>query len=333
MKRTLQRLLSLTAAVLLLPSCGDHSADFFDIIVRYPGDGAAEEEIMTQKEFFDLMPSLAKNAITVNHMKSNGTAVGQSKFGGTPDLPADFTWPTYYGMGALDEEKAARPLSFMAQINLSEVHPYDTDNLLPESGMLYFFYDMETTRWGYDPDDRGCCRVYYAEADVPLISTELPEELDAMYRIPERILTFGSQVSYPTCTEIDQTYRVTWESDAHWQMYDDECIRLGMPAVDNLGMNSRLLGYPELIQNAILEECELASTGTYTGHGFPEMTDSERENLARKSEEWMLLFQMGSILDGEDEVMFGDLGSIFFCIRKADLAERNFGNVWLIFQC
>ena len=90
---------------------------------------------------------------------------------------------------------------------------------------------------------------------------------------------------------------------------------------------------PELLQNAILEECELASTGTYTGSGFPEMSDEERADLARRSEEWVLLFQMGSLLDGEDEIMFGDLGSIFFCIRREDLAKLNFDNVWLILQC
>ena len=89
----------------------------------------------------------------------------------------------------------------------------------------------------------------------------------------------------------------------------------------------------ELIQNAIWEECELASTGTYTGRGFPKMSGAERADLARRGEEWTLLFQFGSILDGEDEVMFGDLGSIFFCIRKEDLAARKFDDVWLILQC
>ncbi|MGN0700170.1 MAG: DUF1963 domain-containing protein [Oscillospiraceae bacterium] len=31
--------------------------------------------------------------------------------------------------------------------------------------------------------------------------------------------------------------------------------------------------------------------------------------------------------------MFGDCGHIYFWIRKADLAARNFDNVWLILQC
>lgn len=317
-KQTMRQILALTAAALLLilPSCSEKSG--------------SQEEPMTQQEFFDMLPSLAKNAVAVNHTKSAGTAVGQSKFGGSPDLPAGFDWPTYCGMGALDEEKATRPLSFMAQFNLAEVHPCDTASLLPESGMLYFFYDMETMRWGYDPDDRGCCRVYYYEDSVSLSRTSAPD--DCMV-LPERALSFEAGVSFPCFTEIDQAYRITWEDNSPWDAYDEAVRSLGGTVPENVGMNSRLLGYPELIQSAIREECELASTGTYTGGGFPKMSDEERADLARRSEEWVLLFQMGSLLDEEDEIMFGDLGSIFFCIRKEDLAAGNFDNVWLILQC
>ncbi|MCD2347047.1 DUF1963 domain-containing protein [Clostridium guangxiense] len=31
--------------------------------------------------------------------------------------------------------------------------------------------------------------------------------------------------------------------------------------------------------------------------------------------------------------MFGDCGEIYFYIRKADLKDKNFENVWLILQC
>lgn len=319
----------LAASMLILPGCTGKTAQFFDITVRVPGE--IQGGNMTQREFFDLLPSLTKNAVTVNHTKFGGDlTVGQSRIGGSPDLPADFRWPDYYGMGVPDEEKSSRPLTFMAQINLGEVHPYDKDSLLPESGMLYFFYDMETMRWGYDPDDRGCCRVYYTENSESLTRTDAPEGAAVL---PERVLTFASEGSYPAFPEIEDTYRIAWEDDSPWETYDAAVTGLGAPPAENVGMNTRLLGYPELIQGSLWEECELASTGTYTGSGFPKMSDAERANLRKRSGEWMLLFQLGSVLDGEDEIMFGDLGSIFFCIRKEDLAARNFDDVWLILQC
>lgn len=327
----------LSILLLILPSCAEQFPDFIEITVRYPNEknsSPEQEKIMTQQEFYEMLPAIAKTAITVDHARTNGEiALGQSKIGGKPHLPADFVWPTYHGMGVLDDEKATRPLSFMAQINLADVKPCDTEHLLPDTGMLYFFYDMETMRWGYDPEDRGCCRVYYVEDGVKLTETEIPAELDGMYVIPERALTFGSRASYPAFDEVNERYTVEWTSDSPWRAYGDELARLGVPETENLGMNSQLLGYPELVQNSMLRECELASTGTYTGHGFPEMTDEEKADLTRRSEDWMLLFQFGSIMDGGDEVMFGDLGSIYFCIRKQDFAARNFDNVWLILQC
>ena len=289
---------------------------------------------MTQQEFFDMLPAIRKTAVTVNHAKSDGKiAPGESKIGGKPHLPADFEWPVYHGMGILDTEKATRPLSFMAQINLADVTAHDAEHLLPASGMLYFFYDMETMRWGYDPEDAGCCRVYYIEDGVPLTETELPAELDEMYRIPERAVTFGEKASYPVFDEVNERYTVEWESDRAWQAYMDELERIGVPETENPGMNSQLLGYAEVVQNSMLRECELASTGTDTGNGFPEMTEEEAAELRVRSQEWVLLYQFGSILDGGDEVMFGDLGSVYFWIRRDDLAARRFDRVWLILQC
>ena len=60
--------------------------------------------------------------------------VGDSKFGGEPDVAKEFTWPTTDGN---------RPLSFVFQINLKDVSTYDKEYILPSSGMLYFFYDLE----------------------------------------------------------------------------------------------------------------------------------------------------------------------------------------------
>ena len=31
--------------------------------------------------------------------------------------------------------------------------------------------------------------------------------------------------------------------------------------------------------------------------------------------------------------MLGDVGNLYFYIRKQDLAERNFDKVWLVLQC
>ena len=32
-------------------------------------------------------------------------------------------------------------------------------------------------------------------------------------------------------------------------------------------------------------------------------------------------------------MMWGDVGKLYFWIRKQDLARRDFSNVWMIMQC
>lgn len=76
----------------------------------------------------------SQNAIKIEtQAKDYGdTAVGAFKFGGQLDLPASVPWPS--------NENGA--LSFVAQINFAEVSKFDTEGLLPKSGMLYLFYDI-----------------------------------------------------------------------------------------------------------------------------------------------------------------------------------------------
>ena len=59
---------------------------------------------------------------------SDGTR-GESRFGGAPDLPVGMEWP---------RNQNGEALSFLAQINLSEIAPFD-GNPLPPDGWLWVF--------------------------------------------------------------------------------------------------------------------------------------------------------------------------------------------------
>ena len=66
--------------------------------------------------------------------------------------------------------------------------------------------------------------------------------------------------------------------------------------------------------------------------GFLLPEQKEAEETAWK--DWLLLFQLDSGVTAENfDLMFGDSGSIYFYIRKEDLAARRFDRVWLIQQC
>src|SRR5438067_705103 len=82
--------------------------------------------------------------------------VGASKLGGVPDLPPGAAWPELKGL----------PQSFIAQIRLDEVRMYDTDKVLSQSGMLWFFYDAQQETYGADPADRGGWQVLFKDGDL-----------------------------------------------------------------------------------------------------------------------------------------------------------------------
>ena len=81
-----------------------------------------------------LLTELERSAISMSSTDKGEMIVGDSKFGGEPDVAKGFTWPV------TDDN---RPLSFVFQVNLKDVSTYDKEHILPSSGILYFFYDIE----------------------------------------------------------------------------------------------------------------------------------------------------------------------------------------------
>lgn len=69
---------------------------------------------------------------------NNKLAIGSSKLFGNPDVWAGFEWPY------VEENGEKYDLTFMSQINCIQAASFDKDGLLPKTGMLYFFYDLDT---------------------------------------------------------------------------------------------------------------------------------------------------------------------------------------------
>lgn len=278
-------------------------------------------------EYQKLFERIKRTTVITNYEQADGELpVGRSKFGGKPHLPEGFVWPYYEGEDSIDGTVKNRPLSFLAQINLEEIGEYDKENELPYSGMLYFFYELCTMRWGFDPKDRGCARVFWVENPVGLRSTALPKDLEADFILPEFALSFESKVELPNYEELAER-----ETDVDWDDYNEEKVLCGYEDSEDEEL-SKLLGYANLIQGDMTFECAEIDHGIYCGD-VPKLSDEQREQLLADSNEWVLLFQMSTVTGEDYELMFGDCGSIYFYIKKKDLRERNFDNVWLILQC
>ncbi|WP_339123842.1 DUF1963 domain-containing protein [Fusobacterium nucleatum] len=286
-----------------------------------------------KKIITEMLDNLKKNGITLfTEFNNNSEIVDKSKIGGRPYLPKDFTWPYYQEF----------PLSFLAQINLEEVSSLDKDKLLPDKGMLYFFYELETQEWGYNPQSKGCTKVFYFEDTYNFELIDFPGDMEDYYKIPEFKVNFKSNISLPSYEDFDnlnedekilEKYK-TYENfkDFEDKLFDEysEICNEYMESIKNY---TKLLGYPDVIQNSMEEECEAVTRGINMGGIGYLYLKKYHDEIKKASKDWILLFQMDTVESDDYELMFGDCGHIYFWIKKEDLANKNFENIWLILQC
>lgn len=284
--------------------------------------------------------AIAANSIRLDckFVDEKSIAVGASKLLGLPDLPPEIEWPwsnlgeaKYDDIRAKYSEKlkdigvtssfntAKTPLCFLAQIRLEDIASLDTENKLPHTGMLYFFYDAANQP--IPAEDPTGWRVIYYNGDLGCLQrTSAPPELPDRVRYNARSITARNELTLPDiehhsfiqigmpakdldkyCNELER-----------WGLYDDRVIH-------------RLLGWPDLIQGDVFYDlC----------HDIDDISYSDPQMIP-KADEWTLLFQMDSVDNGKGDLdpMWGDAGRLYFCINKDELSRCDFSNVWVVEQC
>ena len=132
-----------------------------------------------------VLPPLCRSRIETRFAPAGeNLPAGCSKFGGRPDVPAGFVWPVFETKTLDDDTVKPRPLAFLAQFDCARLAGLDPEGLLPRTGLLSFFYELGSQRWGYDPKDAGCARVFWFDGE-PLAPAEFPQDLEEDFRLPE----------------------------------------------------------------------------------------------------------------------------------------------------
>ena len=267
-----------------------------------------------------ILSEVKKDEITIfTEPNEDNEILNKSKIGGKPYLPKDFVWPYYQEF----------PLSFLAQINLEEVKSLDKDNLLPDKGMLYFFYELETEEWGFKPENKGCSKVFYYEDISNFELIDFPEDMEDYNIVPEFKVNFKSNISYPAYEDFDIIHNGGKEVADNYEDFQDAYFDIYNKHMESLDSYTKLLGYPDVIQSSMEEQCAAITKGFIGGIDSPK---KYREEVIKDSKDWILLFQMDTVETSDYELMFGDSGHIYFWIKKEDLKNKNFDNVWLILQ-
>jgi uncharacterized protein YwqG len=259
----------------------------------------------------ETLERLLKPAIRIWHAPSETPApIGVSKLGGDPDLPPDFIWSEWNGT----------PMAFLAQFRLDELAPHDIENLLPPTGMLYFFYEAQEQPWGGDIEDEGGWRVFHYTGQVSdLVRTPPPKNIPEYSRFREIPVRFEQRYMLPfDGGELETLAPELGELiEEEWEAYTELANRLAKVEEDT--PKHWLLGYHASIQDTASAEVVQTLLGLLWDDALAQI------------DEWVLLLHLDT--DDATEMMWGDAGTLYFWIHQDDLAARRFDKVWMILQC
>jgi len=246
-------------------------------------------------------------------------ALGNSKFGGAPDVPIGFEWPQWQN----------KPLTFIGQFRLSDMVSFDAEHLLPADGWLHFFYDLTNQTWGA-PDQRGSWQLLYTAATTTLTRLQPTEAT-----LPVHALTFGQSWTIPVLADDhpDGSYNLF----AHGS---DDLIAILAENIDDFdGLRNaveapvapqhQLLGNPAQLQDDIRALSQYATNGVDTS--VKQQDEKRLAQLANGIGEWRLLLQIDSDSDAFGTT-WGDSGCLYLCIPISALKSRQFEKTWLIFE-
>lgn len=265
--------------------------------------------------------------------KHRAPALGSSRIGGWPDLPAGVDWPCWQ----------QRPMAFLAQIDLAQAHAAEPELRLPAAGLLSFFVGcgkdtytrdgdprprfMVDLMAGTEPDHGDAWRVLfhpdtaalqrriYAGAPLPELFT--PCEL----RFVRGGLTLPDESTavYPLLTgAMGEAQR------------DDYNEMVGQLKPDVERIDHQLMGYPRLIQFTPPElMCELCARGA-SPWKFPTSGSPEATELAQAASRWSLLLQLTS--DDVADFCWGDGGHFYFYGDRDAMARGDFSKTWVNFE-
>ncbi len=224
-------------------------------------------------------------------------ARGASRFGGAPDLPPGMAWP----------RRGDRPLTFLAQLRMADLRGLDASALLPEDGWLVVFYDAEEQPWGGGEDDLAGLQVVYVDGPVSGLERRAKKG-----EAPPSAAPLAVHAGFSLPSALPAPIAEAFPKDSDKDMWIEWSSLRDAVALKPFATNARhhLLGHPDEIQ------------------------DEMRHDLPGSPEEWVLLLQLDSDeVAGAVSWTWGDVGRLYFWIRRDDLAQRDFSKVRCLLQC
>ncbi len=263
-----------------------------------------------------------------NSREAGGPPLAGSRLGGWPDLPAEVEWPSWEG----------RPMAFLAQVDLAEVHTVNPDVKLPQTGLLSFFLGSSSDT--YRPEEGSSTLRYHIDFGLSYDGTT-PRPWRVLFFPDNSALQQKPYLDSPqpdmhapaSCRPVTCRQLLPDERSAVWPQLPlnaeerERYVALwnALQGMEPEPYACQLMGYPHLLQNERVEEfCELAERGLNPYQGVAD------EKIAEAATEWCLLLQL--ISDANAEFEWGDGGHLYFYIRRSALEALDFSETYLYFE-
>jgi uncharacterized protein YwqG len=280
------------------------------------------------------------------------STVGNTRFGGDPDLPLDMDWPVDPARSQLTHS------NFIAQINFSELPSLSRETELPSQGILYLF-----VRYMESAAEPVILDALYFDGSINSLSRRPSPDSDALCDeylvdlIPQRIKAVPS-VSLPHYRKQFRQYIEDNTQVVDGQDGDFRRIYLAMD-LRRKGQIGQLLGFANagdereslyrqvalarfgkrhLVYNdywetmqeyeAYIEQWrqdeELVKTYQDMREGVEWLT-SNRELISSAADQWQLLLQIDS--NSQMNLNINDADPLYVFIQKCDLARAWFSDL------
>lgn len=279
--------------------------------------------------------------------------VGNTRFGGDPDLPTTMTWPC----NGNPKSAKSRFSNFIAQINFAELPALASDQSLPSSGILYLFVrDMVCAAKSvlidclfFDGDRSQLRRTPSPDADRladEYLVDLVPQKIRAVPTVS--IAHYRKKFRH----DVEQLTEAIQKKDGNWRLselegdfvYDDQIGQmLGFANAGDIRQDLyrrvylNRIGRGEFINDDWWDSIEqyesflepYRNTQMWEYHSASRegvvWLVNNKETMAQGVSEWRLLFRLDSNQAMDLNMM--DADPLYVFIRDEDLAARRFSNL------
>jgi uncharacterized protein YwqG len=203
----------------LLPSLSNEDAEWIEAI----GFTHAQQMFLHKCiKFKENIARLAKPSFLINSKakEDNEILIGASKFGGEPDLPKNFAWPTGNECTSgfiYDTKGEDRFAGFIGQINFHDIKEAQESEFIPGSGILslFCFNDLE------NDIEKITLGAFYFPEDSTLVRKKYPPKItEGNERMKSKEIHFQEVLDLPETEE--NPWSNDYESDLieNWEFFD-----------------------------------------------------------------------------------------------------------------